>query len=138
MDCAPLTSSQSLYCDLRVPGAHQTSDLFNGFRPDLVIVSSTRIVVGELTVCHETNLQKSKDSKLLKYANLAAAKASEFSRHDVQVHTIEVSTLGFVVVDPDFFKNVGLPNFDPPLLKELVRSAITSSRSIFCNRNVII
>ncbi len=132
-----LKSSQTLYCDLRVPGARQACDLFNGFRPDLAIVSSTKIIVGELTVCHETNLQKSKDYKLQKYSQLAAAKASEFKRHEVQVHTIEVSTLGFVVVDPNFYKSVGLPNFDPPLLKEVVRSAISSSRSIFCNRGVV-
>jgi len=132
-----LKSSQILYCDLGVPGARQSCDLFNGFRPDLAVVSSTKIIVGELTVCHETNLQLSKDYKLQKYSKLAAAKASEFKRHEVQVHTIEVSTLGFVVVDPNFCKNVGVPNFDPILVKEVARSAILSSRSIFCNRGVM-
>ena len=59
-----LKSNQSLYCDLRVPGARPVCDLFKGFRPDLAIVSPTKIVVGELTVCHETNLQQSRDYKL--------------------------------------------------------------------------
>ena len=131
-----LKSSQILYCDLGVPGARPSCDLFNGFRPDLAVVSSTKIIDGELTVCHETNLQLSKDYKLQKYSQLAAARASEFKRHEVQVHTIEVSTLGFVVVDPNFCKSAGLANFDPPLIKNLARSAVLSSRSIFCNRGV--
>src|SRR6266516_2353160 len=132
-----LKSDHTLYSDLRVPGARPVCDIFNGYRPDLAIVSSTKIVVGELIVCHETNLQRSRDYKLQKYSQLAAAKASEFKRHEVLVHTIEVSTLGFVVVDPNFCKSVGLSSFDPPLLKDVVRSAISSSRSIFCNRGVI-
>ena len=129
-----LKSNQSLYCDLRVPGAHQICDLFNGFRPDLAIVSPSKIVVGELTVCHETNLHQSRDYKLRKYSNLEAARAGEFKRHAVRVHTIEVSTLGFVVAEPDFFKNGGIPNFDPTLVKALSKTAILASRSIYCNR----
>ena len=129
-----LESNQSLYCDLRVPGARPVCDLFNGFRPDLAIVSPTKIVVGELTVCHETNLQQSRDYKLQKYSNLEAARASEFSNRTVWVHTIEVSTLGFVVAEPNFFKNGGIPYFDPSFVKELSKTAILSSRSIYCNR----
>ena len=129
-----LKSTQILYCDLKVPGARQICDLFNGFRPDLAIVSPTRIVVGELTICHETNLQNSRDYKLRKYSNLEAARASEFKKHAVRVHTIEVSTLGFVVVETDFCKQAGVPCFDPSLTKDLGRSAIQSSRSIFCHR----
>src|SRR6266516_2034081 len=92
-----LKSNQSLYCDLRVPGDRPVCDLFNGFRPDMAIVSSKKIVVGELTVCHETNLKQSRDYKLQKYSNLEAARAGEFMSHAVLVHTIEVSTLWFVV-----------------------------------------
>jgi hypothetical protein len=55
-----------LYYDLSLPGVRHITDLFNGFRPDLAIVSNSRIVVGELTVCHETNLQTSRDFKLNK------------------------------------------------------------------------
>ena len=129
-----LKSTQTLYCDLKVPGARQVCDLFKGFRPDLAIVSPTTIVVGELTICHETNLQRSRDYKLHKYSNLDAAKTNEFKKHAVRVHTIEVSTLGFVVVEPDFCKQVGVPGFDTSLIKDLGKSAIESSRSIFCHR----
>jgi len=129
-----LKSNQTLYCDLRVPGARPVCDLFNGFRPDLAIVSSSKIVVGELTICHETNLQQSRDYKLRKYSNLEAARAGEFKSRSVLVHTIEVSTLGFVVAEPNFFKNGGIPQFDIPLLKELTKKAILCSRSIYNNR----
>src|SRR6266516_790110 len=63
-----LKSNYTLYCDLNVPGARPVCDLFNGFRPDLAIVSPTKIVVGELTICRETNLIKSRDYKLQKYS----------------------------------------------------------------------
>ena len=129
-----LKSNQVLYCDLSVPGARQVCDLFNRVRPDLGIVSPNKIVVGELTVCHETNLVKSRDYKLHKYSSLEAARTDEFSRRAVLVHTIEVSTLGFVVAEPNFFKNGGIPNFDQPLIKELSRAAILSSRSIYVKR----
>jgi len=96
---------------------------------------SKKIVVGELTVCHETNLQQSRDYKLQKYSNLEAARAGEFKSHSVLVHTIEVSTLGFVVAEPNFLKNGEISSFDIPLLKQLSKSAILSSRSIYCNRD---
>ena len=103
----------------------------------MAIVSPTKIVVDELTVCHETNLQQScqsRDYKLQKYANLEAVRASEFRGRSVLVHTIEVSTLGFVVAEPNFFRNGEIQNFDTNLLKELSRMALLASRSIYCNR----
>ena len=126
--------NHSLFCDLRVPGARQVCDLFNGPRPDLAIVSSSAIVIGELTVCHETNMLHSREYKLNKYSNLESAKSSEFRDRKVLVHTIEVSTLGFVVAEPNFFKFGGIPNFDPPLIKELGKAAVLASRDIFANR----
>jgi len=129
-----LKGNQTLYCDLSVPGTRPVCDLFKGFRPDLAIVSPKKIVVGELTVCHETNLQQSRDYKLQKYSSLGNARADEFRGHSVLVHTIEVSTLGFVVAEPNFFKDGGIPLFDIPLLLELSKTAITCSQSIYCNR----
>ena len=100
----------------------------------IIIVFPSNIVVGELTVCRETNLQSSRDFKLNKYANLSAAKSSAFKHYTLSVHTIEVSTLGFVVAEPDFFKRGGLPKFNNFLLSELSRTAILASRDIYCNR----
>src|SRR6266516_3520461 len=68
-----LKSNHRLYCDLSVPGALSVCDLFKGVRPDLTIVSPLKIVVGELTVCHETNLIKSRDYKLQKYSRIENA-----------------------------------------------------------------
>src|SRR6266516_248510 len=129
-----LKSNQTLCCDLSVPGARSVCDLFNRVRPDLAIVSPSKIVVGELTVCHETNLIKSRDYKLQKYSNLEAATASEFSNYPVKVCTIEVSTLGLVVAEPDFFKNSELPPFDHRLLKELATVALSLSKAIYHNK----
>src|SRR6266516_1506395 len=88
-----LKINQSLYCDLRVPGARPVCDLFKKIRPDLAIVFPNKIVVGELTVCPETDLLKSRDYKLQKYCNLKSAVSREFSRCAVLTHTFEVSTL---------------------------------------------
>ena len=129
-----LKTSQLLYCDLSVPGAYSVCDLFNGVRPDLAVVSPNKIVVGELTVCHETNLIKSRDYKLNKYSNIEAARASEFCNRPVRVCTIEVSTLGLVVAEPDFFKISGLPPFDHRLLKELATVALALSKAIYHNK----
>ena len=87
-----------------IQGARQICDLFNGPRPDLAIVLPSRIVVVELTVCHETNLRHSRIYKLNKYSNLEAAGSSAVKHHSVSVHTLEVSTLGFVAAEPNFFK----------------------------------
>ena len=129
-----LGPAEKLYCDLSLPGVRHVTDLFNGLRPDMAIVSQSRIVVGELTVCHETNLQSSRDFKLNKYVNLSAARSSEYKHHSVSVHTIEVSALGFIVAEPNFFKFGGLPTFSPALLHDLSRTAIFASREIYCNR----
>ena len=102
-----LKTNQTLYCDLSVPGARSVCDLFNGVRPDLAVVSPHKIVVGELTVCHETNLIKSRDYKLNKYSKIEAARSSKFCHRQVKVHTIKVSTLGLVVAEPDFSKMLG-------------------------------
>ena len=126
--------NQTLFCDLGVPGTKQVCDLFNGPRPDLAIVSPSRIVVGELTICHETNMQRSRENKLNKYSNLGAATSSEFKSRKVFVHTIEVSTLGFVVAEPNFFKLGMIPTFDPCLIKELGKAAVLASKSIYCNK----
>jgi len=99
-----LKNNQSLHCDLSVPGTNPVCDLFNGLRPDLAIVFPSKIIVGELTVCHETNVIKSREYKLNKYTNLNDARASEFRCRPVSVHTVEVSSLGFVIAEPNFFK----------------------------------
>ena len=70
-------------------------------------------------------------------ADLEAARAVDFRSHAVLVHTVEFSIHHFVVAEPNVFKNGGLPNYlnlDHPLLKEISRTAILASISIYCNR----
>jgi hypothetical protein len=122
----------TLYCDLSVSGASHISDLFIGFRPDLAIVFPSRIMVGELTICHETNLITSRDYKINKYSKLSHARSIAFISHTVSVHTFEISSLGFVVTEPDFFKLAKIPIFSPT--SELFKTVILASRNIYCNR----
>jgi len=44
--------------------------LFQDLRPDIAIVHNNTIHLLELTVCHETNMIKSRDYKLNKYASI--------------------------------------------------------------------
>jgi hypothetical protein len=129
-----LNGAAQLYCDLAIEGTRHISDLFNGVRPDLAIVNSSRIDVCELTVCHETNLLSSRNYKINKYINIASSRSSLVQQHTVNVYTIEVSTLGFVIAEPQFFKSWGLPTFNNAMLSEITKSAILSSHDIYGKR----
>ena len=63
-----------LYVDLSEGGYRPLGDIFGSLRPDLAIVyeHSGTIATLELTVCHETNLVKSKQYKDQKYELLGA------------------------------------------------------------------
>jgi len=50
----------------------------------------------ELTVCHETNLSKSKLYKQCRYQKIANNLSSVLAPKHVSNYTIEVSTLGFI------------------------------------------
>jgi len=129
-----LNTTANLYCDLAIVGTRHISDLFNGVRPDLAIVNSSRIDVCELTVCHETNLKSSRNYKINKYANISSAKSSLVQTHSVNVYTVEVSTLGFVIVEPNFLNEWDLPKFSNALLTEITKSAILASHDIYGKR----
>ena len=65
-------------------------------RPDIVVVEKFKLYVLELTVCHETNLVKSKNYKISKYIDIKSHLQPGFSNYNVQIFTIEISTLGFI------------------------------------------
>ena len=44
--------------------------LYKNVRPDLLLFNNSKIIILELTVCHESNLQKSKIYKPIKYADI--------------------------------------------------------------------
>lgn len=70
---------QSLFVDLINTDFGSIGDIFNSScRPDLAISDESSVIVLELTVCHETNLEKSKTYKQAKYANIVDSIAINF------------------------------------------------------------
>jgi len=61
---------QEVFADINYSNTKSTNELFSKSRPDIAISSRSSISVLELTICHETNLRKSKDYKLDKYRHL--------------------------------------------------------------------
>ena len=57
-----------IYADLQ--GFRPPTQLFNRFRPDIVLVKENEITAIELTCCFETNIIKSNEYKKMKYENL--------------------------------------------------------------------
>ena len=125
-----MNSTANVYYDLTIPGTRHISDLFNGVRPDLAIVNSSRIDICELTVCHETNLESSRKYKLNKYSNISSRRSCLVENHTVNVYTIEISVLGFVIVDPNFLQQRGLASFSNALLTEITKTAVLASHDI--------
>ena len=64
--------SLKIFADLNDPRYNQLSSLFNSLRPDIAILGQNSIDKLELTICHEMNLEKSKQYKATKYVNLQA------------------------------------------------------------------
>ena len=52
----------------------------SSLRPDIVLYDSKNILVLELTVCHESNLLKSKQFKLRKYENISKLVKNKYKR----------------------------------------------------------
>ena len=78
-------------------------------RPDIVLYDSKNILVLELTVCHKSNLLKSKQFKLRKYENISKSVKNEYKRIPISVFTIEVSVLGFISDIYPFLLAANLP-----------------------------
>ena len=58
---------------------NQLSSLFNSLRPDIAILGQNSVDTLELTICHKTNLEKSKQYRTTKYANLHADMKTDYS-----------------------------------------------------------
>ena len=68
--CKNLKTDCAVFVDLDDDKYKPLSDLFQSQRPDIAILGPSGIDTLELTVCHETNLSKSKLYKQTRYANL--------------------------------------------------------------------
>ena len=92
-----IDKESSLFADL--PGFMQTSDLFNSVRPDLALKKDNKVLVIELTICHEINLTSSKSFKEVKYKSIANHKSEVIKDCSISLSTCEISVLGFAQFD---------------------------------------
>jgi hypothetical protein len=130
------SASQTLHADVASNEFKPISDVFHTVcRPDLVLVNLNSNDVLELTVCHETNLTKSKNYKQQKYKNIAANLHEQFKNTELNIFTLEVSNLGFISDITDFIKSANLPKLPIALKRSIIIKAINSSFNIYCNRN---
>ena len=129
---------QRLAVDLPFSSFIQIDTVFKPtIRPDIVLYDESSISILELTVCHETNLLKSKDYKLNKYKEAQIHLQNCFKHIPVQVYTGEISVLGIVSDLSGFFSAVHLPNFSLVAISELCRDAIKYSFEIYKLRNSV-
>ena len=129
------SENQKLFADLSQTTCGEIRDVFQTcLRPDLVLFDD-RLLVLELSVCHETNLLKTRSYKQSKYVNISDHLTSEFSNYDVKLFTIEVSVFGFISEINDFCFDTKLPVLPNNIKIEISEAAINNSYSIYRLRN---
>ena len=124
-----------LHVDLVGQSFRPLSDLFQTLRPDIAILTPTCIDILELTICHETNTIKSRTFKESKYATLHQNLLDKYSGLKLNIFTVEVTTLG-IISDINSFSLANLnSNMPAQTISEIVRTVISKSFTIYCNRN---
>ena len=130
------SADQSLYADIPSEKWNSVDKIFQSTcRPDLVLVDKLNISILELTICRETNLEKSKQYKLSKYQNIHDHIQPHLRNYSVKTFTIEVSTLGFISNYRDFIKSMNLPKLSKSIMHTIIQSVLKSSHNIYCFRN---
>ena len=127
-----LQDGSTLFADIE--GYRNTSELFDSLRPDVAILYKDSVEVLELTCCHELNLEASRVLKQTKYSDLRLVDTSNKKLH---VHTLEVTSLGFVA-SKDFIKfcnSAHLADMPHYLTRRLGEMALRCSYFIFCCRH---
>ena len=114
------------------------SNVFVSLRPDIAILGPDNIIYTlELTICHETNFSKWKLHKETKYENLRSNLIMRFRDYKIKNSTVEVGTLGLISNIKNFCSiNLNLSVTDR-VRAEIVNSVISSSFTIYCDRNNI-
>ena len=131
-----LDPSLTLYVDLPDFNQNKTHEIFNSLRPDITVLSSSgRVYIWELTICHESNLLKSKNYKLQKYARLKDDLKPQFSA--CEVHTIEVSSLGLINDNGSFTMKTTHHLLLVDVSNNITKTIIGRSYNIYLIRNVI-
>ena len=101
----------------------------------IIIINRDSIVTLELTVCHESNLIKSKEYKTLKYQNIAQNCTNKSKGKLIKNFTLEVSSLGLMSPSLSFTKCLGLSPIPPSLKERIIRETVNNSFKIYCKRN---
>jgi len=130
-----LTTNQQLFADISVENTTSTSKLFRSLRPDMAICEANTVTIYELTVCHETNLIKSKEYKLNKYRNLANDALPLIEKKTISCYSLEISVLGFISSELEFTRACRIPSFPDMLKLNIIQAVLNSSYIIYCNRN---
>ena len=104
-------------------------------RPDLVLFDDSKVAVLELTICHESNLLKSRSYKLNKYSDFKLYLNPEFNTHKIELFSIEISVLGFISNITDFCCFAKIPDLPNHIKSKIINSVITNSFNIYCRRN---
>jgi len=131
--------SLQVYSDL--PGFPlPPSSLFHAgsaLKPDIVVVSDTKIVIGELTSCMEWNMTAQHNRKTEKYVNLTTNIKTANPGKSVALIAFEVSVRG-VVTDhlTEFLKELGLPKVQIKKARLTASAAaLKASHRMFTHRN---
>jgi len=127
-----LPSSHQLFADL--PDKKNPTEIYTDILPDITVVHGNIAHILELTCCYETNLVTSRDYKLEKYRTPILSCKEKFTFH---VHTLEVSSLGFVSTGSlrKFLTSIGIPSLPVAEVRHLGEIALRSSYFIFSCRH---
>ena len=130
------SDDQQLHVDLPYSRFHPVGDVFDQtLRPDIVLVDALDIFILELTVCHESNLLKSKLFKTEKYRNINDHLQNNYINFTVHVFTVEVSVLGFLSNLTDFIRTSRLKMPRKDTINTIIFEAIRHSYNIYRLKN---
>jgi zinc-binding in reverse transcriptase len=134
-----LKLGQTLHVDLTSDQYKPIGDIFLSLRPDIVIVDTEckKVTTLELTICHETNFEKSRQFKAGKYSNLSENLMENYSCFKIVSYTIEVSTLGFITNLKDFccITLNACKCLPESTCSKIITSVIANSFKVYCKRN---
>ena len=126
-----------VFVDLEITGYRCTSDLFESLRPDIAVMIDNKLTVIELTVCFDTNTEKSRRYKETKYKELESQLLVDCQEFEILF--VEITTLGFLSKKSckpfcEFLRKLGV-NEDRTIIKnmETLYSAVVIKNGTILN-----